>query len=113
MRAVLVLRSGGCSKHTPGRRPFRLAADGRGNRRLGERQVDVERRALALARGDPDASLHATDELAADVEPEAGAPDASPLLRVDAVELAEDPLLLGSRDADALVPNGDTHAVCE
>src|SRR5206468_12996112 len=50
------------------------------------------------------------DQLAADVEAEAGAADGSGRAR-DAVELLEDPFLLGARNADARIANGDTKVI--
>jgi hypothetical protein len=49
----------------------------------------------------PDAASHAPDEITADVEAEAGSPDSVAHLRVDAVELLDDPLLVGLGDADS------------
>src|SRR5206468_5445475 len=57
-----------------------------------------------------DLAAHAADELAADVETEPGAADAAGQLRIDAVELAEDPPLLERRDPDSLVADGQPHA---
>src|SRR5206468_5630376 len=48
--------------------------------------------------------------LARDVQPESAPPDAAAELRIDAVELSEDPLLLGGRDPDPLVADGDPDA---
>ena len=50
---------------------------------------------------------HASHELAADVEAEAGAADSAGHVRIEAVELLEDPLQFRLRDADALVANRD------
>jgi len=47
------------------------------------------------------------DELAADVEAEAGAADAARHVRVEAVELLEDPALLGERDAEPLIEHAE------
>src|SRR6266542_2694376 len=78
------------------------------NRRRGERQLEGERRALALARGHPDPSAHRRDEAARDEEAEAGPARAAAGLRVGAaVELAEDLILVGLGDADALVGDAD------
>src|SRR5207237_2236952 len=74
-------------------------------------QVDVERRALALARLDPHVPLHPPRELPADVEPEAGSADAPAQGWVDSVELAEDLVLLGHGDADAVVADGEADPV--
>src|SRR5204862_2384772 len=73
----------------------------------GERQLEGERRPDAGGRGDPDPAAHVLDELAADVEPEAGSADALLHERVDAVELLEDPLLLLPGDPEALVAHGE------
>ena len=75
----------------------------RSQRCRGERQLDEECRTNSLARFDPDAASHASDEFPADVEAEAGAADSPGHVRVEAVELLEDPLLLGLRNTDALV----------
>src|SRR6266542_7130778 len=74
-------------------------------RRRGRRQLEQEGRALVVLRLDPDAAAHSADQLLADVEPEPGAPHAAHHVRVDAVELLEDPLLLLGRDSEALVAN--------
>ena len=67
-------------------------------------QFDREGRARADAgRRHPDAAVHAPHELAADVEAEPGAADAAVHIRVEAIELVEDPALLGDRDAKPLV----------
>ena len=55
-------------------------------------QLDHERRAAACAGLDPDAPAHQADELAADVEPQPGAPNAAGELRVEPEELVEDAL---------------------
>src|SRR6266536_3945517 len=70
-----------------------------------DRKLDRERRALALARLEPDATVHPSDQLARDVEAEARAADAARELRVEAVELLEDPLLLGRRHAEPTIAN--------
>src|SRR5688572_1739414 len=49
---------------------------------------------------DPDAALHPFDQLARDVQPEPGPPDAAGESRIEPVELLEDPLLLVLRDAE-------------
>src|SRR5439155_12087721 len=79
--------------------------------RLSGPQLHAERGACALARDDPDRAVHQPHELAADVEPETGAAHAAGQIRVEAVELLEDPALLGERDAEPLVAHGDTYAV--
>src|SRR5207302_9872305 len=81
---------------------------------VGDWDLDEERRALGLARAgavalDPDAAVEAAHELAADVEAEAGAADAARHVRVEPVELLEDPPALGRRDAEALVRDGPAH----
>ena len=58
----------------------------------GSSTVNVEPR--RPRRLDPDASVHPVHELAADVEAEPGAADAAGQVRVEAVELLEDPPLL-------------------
>ncbi len=71
----------------------------------GKRQLDEECRTISPARFDPDAASHASDQFAADVETETGAADSPGRVRIQAVELLEDPLLLGLRNTDALVTN--------
>src|SRR5262249_55894693 len=83
----------------------KVSAGGRGRlapavARPGDRQLDPERRADAERRLDVDLAPHPPQELAADVEAEAGAADAPPEVRVEAVELLEDPLLLVERDSE-------------
>src|SRR4029077_5318535 len=51
----------------------------------------------------PDAAVHLLHELSADVQPEPRPADAAREVRVDPVELLEDPLELAGRDAEALV----------
>src|SRR4051795_12408129 len=88
-----------------GRRLLGLAA----RRPLGDRDLDVERRAPAVAVAlDPDAAVEAADELAADVEAEAGAADPARHVRIEAVELLEDAPPLGGGDAEP--PVGDRPA---
>src|SRR5207253_8404104 len=71
-----------------------------------DRELEHERRSLARVGVDPDPAPHRADELAADVEPEATSPDAAPMVRIEAIELLEDPLLLAERDAEPLVADG-------
>src|SRR5207342_3025001 len=71
--------------------------------RDGGGQLDDERRPLAECRFDPDLSVHAPDELAADVEAEAGAADAASHVRVEPIELLEDPPVLRGWDPEAFV----------
>src|SRR5215207_2924345 len=75
-----------------------------------QRQVDDERRPLPFPRADRDPALHPPDELAADVQAQPGSADAPGLLGIDAVNLAEDPLLLAVRDPETLVPHCDPQA---
>src|SRR5439155_21545936 len=75
--------------------------------RLAGGQRDREARALTGLGVDLEAAVHALDELAADVEPQAAAAHAAGLLRVEAVELLEDPLALGARDPQPLVRDLD------
>src|SRR5213078_249716 len=81
------------------------------NRQRLRGQLEREGCALAGLRLDPDAPVHRPDELTADVEAEAGSADAAPLVRIEAVELVEDPLLLAHRDAEALVLDGEAKPV--
>src|SRR5579862_1806411 len=68
-----------------------------------ERQPNGERRARAVARRDGELATHLAHELAADVETEPRAADAVGHIRIEPVELLEDPSLLLERDADARV----------
>ena len=72
------------------------------------RELDEEGRALAELRLDPDLPVHPAHELAADVEAEAGAADAAGHVGIEAVELLEDPPVLGRGDAEPGV--GDREA---
>src|SRR5207244_3480048 len=65
--------------------------------------LHAEGRAFAVVRLDPDAPVVPVDELAADVEAEAGAADAASHVRIEAIELLEDAPALGCRDAEAAV----------
>src|SRR5205823_14553497 len=67
------------------------------------RNLHAESGALAVVRLDPDAPVEPVDELAADVEPEPGAADASRHVRIEAIELLEDATALGRRDAEPVV----------
>src|SRR5262245_25763292 len=89
------------------------------SRRLGDalrrplrgRDLHEEGRALAVVRLDPDASVEPVDELTADVETEAGAPDAARHVRIEAIELLEDAPALGCRDAEPAVADRPQHVV--
>src|SRR5919198_4140169 len=74
------------------------------------RELEEEGRALAFGGRDPDAHVHPLHELAADVEPEPGASYPAGQVRVESVELLEDPPLLVERDADPLVTYGEADA---
>ena len=63
----------------------------------------TKRRAFAELRLDPDRPVHPADELAADVEAEAGAADPTGHVRIEAVELLEDPAVLGGGDPEPAV----------
>src|SRR4051812_41722816 len=76
---------------------------------LDRRDLDDERRALPAVRLDPDAAVEAAHQLAADVEPEAGAADAARHVRIEAIELLEDPPALRGGDAEALIRYGPAH----
>ena len=58
---------------------------------------------------DPDPAAHPAHDLAADVEAEARAADAAREIRVEAIELLEDPLVLGGRDSESPVADGESH----
>ena len=98
-----VLDASVSSLHTKRRPPGRLF-------RSGERQLEREGRAARPAPTRPDPAAHAADDLAADVEAEAGAADAAREVRVEAEELLEDPLVLGGRDAEPAVADGEADA---
>src|SRR5215210_6757960 len=85
------LRTAHERNQNPGSEP--LLADA-STRVLWSGQLDEERRAAARRRIDPDAPVHAPDELAADVETEAGPADAPGEARVEPVELLEDALVV-------------------
>src|SRR5215218_7608890 len=70
----------------------------------GQRQGERERRAPPFARVDPDAPAHGVEQLLGDeeAEPRAAAGEV-PAAALGAIELGEDPRLLGLRDADPLV----------
>src|SRR5439155_9116502 len=104
--------------HTVNHTPLSARRPGRGGlpppsgaggalERVGERDLDDERGAAALARLDPDPSVDAPHELAADVEAEARAADPSGHVRVEAVELLEDPRPLVLGDAEPGVVDGE------
>src|SRR5689334_13466434 len=73
------------------------------------RDLDIEDRSLAVVRLDPDPPADPPDELAGDVEAEARAADAAGHVRVEAVELLEDPVALRGWDAEAGVGDGEPH----
>jgi hypothetical protein len=56
-----------------------------------------------VTRGDRELAVHLVDQLPADVKAETGSSDASCHVRVESVELLEDSLLPGRRDAYPLV----------
>ena len=64
-------------------------------------------RSARSARLDPDPATHPLEELTADVQAKAGAADPTGEVRVKAIELLEDPHVLGPRDAEALVLDGE------
>src|SRR5918993_6451 len=68
-------------------------------------QLEDERRPLAFARVDSDPAAHGGDETFGEeeAEPRRAGADGPGCGRVAAIELAEDALLLGMRDADPLV----------
>src|SRR5438034_10374351 len=66
-------------------------------RSRGEGDLHVEDRAAAVVRLDPEPARHASHELAADVEAEAGPADAAGHVGLDAVELLQAPAALGGR----------------
>src|SRR5438067_13536627 len=72
-------------------------------------ELEKERRALVAVRLDPDATAHAADQLLADVEAEAGPSHAPDHLRVGAVELLEDPVLVLGRNPKPLVLHGEAN----
>src|SRR5581483_5770365 len=67
------------------------------------RDLDHEGRSGLPVRLDPDPSVDPADELTADIEAEPGPADAPLHVRIEAIELLEDPPLLRRRNAEALV----------
>src|SRR5919109_1229171 len=75
-------------------------------------KLEAERGALPGDRLDPDLAVHGVDQLATDVEAEPGSTDALRHVRIEAVELLENPLLLARRNPRPLVADGEAnHAV--
>src|SRR3954470_7480956 len=75
------------------------------------RKLEPEPRAAALDALEAHAALVGLDDLAREGEPEAGAADRALRRPWGAVEALEDPLLLGARDAEAVVADGDADDV--
>src|SRR6266550_5308995 len=75
------------------------------------RNLHVEDGALRAVRLDPDSPMHAPDELARDVEAQTGASDPPGHVRVEPVELLEDPALLRGWDAEPLIGDGEAHVL--
>src|SRR5207249_2621936 len=73
------------------------------------RQVDPKSAPLALARLDADAAFHPPDELSRDVETQPGPADAARELRIEAIELLEDPPVLRHGDTEPLVADGEAN----
>src|SRR6187551_2020988 len=80
---------------------------------FGKRQLERERRTAAAIGLDPDPAAHPAHDLAADVEAQARAADPAREIRVEAIELLEDPLVLGGRDSESPVPDGEAHTPFE
>src|SRR5881396_2094408 len=81
-------------------------------KRLGSRRnLHIEDRAAPLVGLDPDSPMHAADELAGDIEAQSGAPDSAGHVGIDPVKLLEDAGLLGRRDAEPLVGDGEPHVL--
>src|SRR6266542_4376721 len=76
----------------------------------GDGKLGDEGRATCSARLDPDATAHALEQLAADVQAEAGAADAAGQIGVEAIELLEDAAMLGGWNAQALVADREPQA---
>src|SRR5207253_1234049 len=72
-----------------------------GRRRRLLRDLHDEGRAGGSVRFDPDSAVDPAYELPADVEAEPGAADAAAHVRIEAVELLEDPPLLARGDTEA------------
>src|SRR5207253_2453781 len=96
-----------------GGRRFALRGGGASGPRLrvplGQGDLDDEGRAGVVVRLDPDAPVHPADELAADVEPEPGAADSAGHVRIEAVELLEDPRPLRVGNSQARVADDEAH----
>src|SRR5262249_4021148 len=93
--------------HCPPWEVYYESGSGRPRYRRRERKRDHERRAFPDLGFDRDGPTHGVEELTRDVEAEAAAAHAPRHLCVRAVELLEDQALLGHRDPQALVANGD------
>src|SRR5581483_4905958 len=78
-------------------------------RRRCDGHLDDEGRPVRSVRLHPDPAVDPAEELAADVEAEAGAADAASHVRVEAVELLEDAALLGGRDAETGVGHDEAN----
>src|SRR5207249_4332732 len=78
---------------------------------LAHRQVQRERRPLALSRLYLDPSTVVVGDMAHDGETEASASGVAGPCPVDAVETFEDPIELARRDTDAAVADGQHHRV--
>src|SRR5215211_8980825 len=78
--------------------------------RGGARELEEERGAFALLGLQPDLPAHPFDELATDVEAKAGSADALDHVRIEPVELLEDPALLVGWDPHSLVGDAEEHA---
>src|SRR5207253_5344009 len=73
------------------------------SRSLRRRELERELRTFTLRRLDPDPTAHRRHELLGDEQSEPGSAAAVSNGRFGSVELAEDPVLLERRDADAFV----------
>ena len=73
----------------------------------GEGELERERRATARLGLDAHAPTHPAHDLAGDVEAEPRTAHPAGEVRVDAEELLEDPLVLGGRDSEPAIADGE------
>jgi hypothetical protein len=76
-------------------------------------EIQEEARAPARPGIKPNSAVHASDELTADVEAEARSAHAAGEVRVEAVELREDPFMLGGRNPEPFVVHAEPHPIAE
>src|SRR5438094_449803 len=100
---VAALFSGACSSRFAGFAPGFGSVRGR--------DLDVEDGAAAVVGLDPDPAAHPADKLPGDVQAEPSPADSPRHVRIEPVELLEDPGFLGTRYAESLVGDGEANVV--